>query len=81
MRPSLDLDLDVAVDRLAARIVSLEDDVAAYRLLAQEAVHALHAATEDRTRLREQYRRALEELRLLRAEMQTGLQPEVRRAA
>lgn len=39
-----------------------------YRLLAQQAIHALHELTRSHERLREQHHRLLDEYRRLRAE-------------
>jgi hypothetical protein len=53
---------------LVARVADLEDERAAYRVLAQEAIHALHHITTERDRLRDRLYRLLDELRGLRQE-------------
>ena len=42
--------------QLCERVLELEADVAAYRLLAQQAIHALHRVTIERDILRGQIR-------------------------
>jgi hypothetical protein len=53
-------------------VVSLEADVAAYRALAQETIHALHAVIGERDRLREQLARLRDEYRTLREQTMLG---------
>lgn len=48
------------------RLASLEADVLSYRMLAQEAIHALHHLTVSHDRLRESHHRLIDEYRALR---------------
>jgi FtsZ-binding cell division protein ZapB len=54
------------------RIASLTDDVAAYRLLAQQAIHALHDLTRNNAQLRERHARLCEDYRALRQRERPG---------
>jgi hypothetical protein len=75
VRDFRDLALDDCCLALVAaheRIHSLEQDVASYRALAQEAIHALHRQTQTLNRVREQYQRLLEDHRRLRRELEAA---------
>lgn len=43
---------DLTIETLTADVMRLEDDVEIYRTLAIEGIHALHAVTRQRDRLR-----------------------------
>ena len=67
---------DIVIEELAdaealllERVASLEADVQSYRLLAQEAIHALHDLARERDRLRERHHRLLNEYRALREDL------------
>jgi hypothetical protein len=51
---------------LRERVASLDADCRAYRMLAQQAVHALHELTVERDRLRDRVRQLCNEIRALR---------------
>jgi hypothetical protein len=53
---------------LLERVASLEADVVAYRMLAQQAIHALHDVVLNRDRLRASHHRLLDEYRALRVQ-------------
>ncbi len=62
---------DIVIEELAdaealllERVESLEEDVQSYRLLAQEAIHALHDLARERDRRRERHHRLLDEYAL-----------------
>jgi hypothetical protein len=58
-------DLALSEAELLKRVASLEAEVAIYRELALQAIHALHDVTADRNRLRAQHHRLLDECRAL----------------
>lgn len=51
------------------RIASLEEDVQCYRLLAQQAIHALHTLTKRVDTSRDRYERLVDEYRALREQV------------
>ncbi len=70
MAGACDVILAESCDLLVATIRDLataRDEAATYRLIAQQAIHALHDLTIERDRLRERYRRLLDESRTGRA--------------
>jgi hypothetical protein len=69
MRDHRDLCIEALADSeaaLLARIEELETERAAYRVLAQESLHALHALTRKYDRLTDRLRALVAELRVLR---------------
>lgn len=54
---------------LRERVASLEAVAESYLALAREGIHALHALTVDRDRLRVQHHRLIDEYRRLRSEI------------
>jgi hypothetical protein len=63
---NLAYDLVVAHERiilLEGQVVTILAEAQAYRMLAQEAIHVLHALTIDHQKLRQQQRELVEEYR------------------
>jgi hypothetical protein len=50
-------------------VESLDADVVSYRMLAREAIHALHHLTISHERLRESHHRLIDEYRVLRVQL------------
>jgi hypothetical protein len=64
-----DLAVELLADSEAAlqeRVANLEQDIAVYRELVQQALTVVHDVTIERDRLREQHHRLLDEYRHLR---------------
>jgi hypothetical protein len=59
---------DLALEMRADEVADLREEVVAYRMLAQAAIHALHKKAVKHDRLRKRHYRLIDQYRALRAQ-------------